>query len=351
MQPRSIIAKRPPPRNVIISFNLGRTHKEWDSVEEALAEKHFKYVARSLDENLDAIDWRQVAAIELRECRGWQGRWNEFFEMLKKLQHIVDWEFANTGFGISIINSTETFKWGLSKENLAELSYFSIQTVPTLFLKSNEPFDIVDHMLAGNPQVVLKPSRGSAGKDVIFIKYLEEKGEFEVTSPKREDYPTPHKILLNAENLRLFFAGYKQKIEPPILIQKYIRGMETSAIALNGEQYFIDRPIQPNQYIAHEDFGGKNQVNLNPDAKLIKFANEIFNALPNAVKASPYCRMDILQDENSGEYFLLEVECGSARLFLIEANKVENYADMLEKRIKQSIRKSRTSTNEIINII
>jgi glutathione synthase/RimK-type ligase-like ATP-grasp enzyme len=286
---------------------------------------------------LAKIDLTPVAALDLKDCRGWQKRFDFFKEQLDILQQRI----RQTGRTIPIINPPEMFEWIASKEYLAEFRGKGVAIVETEFLTRTAVTDRwpdILQLIDKNPdrRIVLKPARGSRAEHLIFItRRGEDSFHWSAPKPLDDSSPTPHTAMYTSEALTTKLQAYALEMwreqQPAILIQQFCRGMEISAVFIGSNAHYVSRTTGP-EGIAHDDFGGKILPQSQPEPSVAALARQVKEALPENLKNCPFVRVDMLKDGDNPPV-LLEVEAGSARLFLIETARTNEYASMIWDRI------------------
>jgi glutathione synthase/RimK-type ligase-like ATP-grasp enzyme len=327
---------------------MGRQHSDTEAITTILNED-FGFGVEHVDLSVykDAfarIDLNGVAAIDLRDCRGWQKHFDFFKEQLGVLQERI----RTTGRAVPIINPPEMFEWVASKEYLAEFKNRGIAIVETEFLTRTAAADHwpdIFSLINKNPDVrlVLKPARGSRAEHVVFVT---KRGEdaFELSAPKPFGESSSEALLtFTGEALKARLKSYAMEMwraqQPAILIQQFCRGIEISAVLIGSRAHYVRRTAGP-EGIAHDDFGGTNLPEVNPHPLVVALAMQVKEALPDELRDCPFVRVDMLKDGDNPPV-LLEVEAGSARLFLIETARTNEYADMIRERIVEGRRRLR----------
>jgi glutathione synthase/RimK-type ligase-like ATP-grasp enzyme len=313
---------------------MGRGHNDSEAIAKALVENFGFSVKQVGLSDLAKIDLAKVAAIDLKDCRGWQKRFDFFKEQLDILRERI----CQTGRAIPIINPPEMFEWVVSKQYLAEFRDKGVSIVETEFLKRAARWPDVFGLMNKNPdnRIVLKPARGSRAKDLIFItRRGEDAFEWSAPKPLDDSSATPHSSMYTGEALTAKLESYALKLwreeQPAILVQQFCRGIEISAVFIGSKAHYVARTTGP-EGIAHDDFGGKILPQAQPDPSVVDFARQVQEALPRQLKHCAFLRVDMLKDGDNAPV-LLEVEAGSARLFLMETARTEEYAEMIRDRV------------------
>src|SRR5690606_29624122 len=101
--------------HIVLMANLGRAHSYRDDIAAALLKKGLDPVYINLrEQRFAAIDFSQVAAVDLKSCRGWQRDFAFFNTELAALKE----KLAGQKRDIPVINPPEMFEWVYSKEYL-----------------------------------------------------------------------------------------------------------------------------------------------------------------------------------------------------------------------------------------
>jgi glutathione synthase/RimK-type ligase-like ATP-grasp enzyme len=335
----------------LLLINFGRQHEDTQKLAEILKADHgFRVkIINLFQKDFSKINFKDVAAVDLKDCRGWQGNMDFFDSQMRILQQKI----KATGRQIPIINPPEIFNWVASKEYLKDFENSGIPIVPTTFLHRGEALPNINAMMERNPdkRIVLKPARGARNSDILFITKKSE-NEYELTSPQPSaEAPAPHVMTVTRPALENYLKGYQEKLfiqqhQPVILIQEYFNANEISTVFIGSDPHYIERSRDQNNLVAHEDFGGSNRLQPHPDSQVVELAQKVKDALPEHLRNIPYLRVDVLRKDHHPP-LLLEVEAGSSRLFLLEADRVQDYASMVNGKVQEAETINRQNTGSI----
>ena len=323
----------------ILSVNMGMRHSDWELVAEQMRAHGVEYVPISITEtDPTRINYDEISLIELRSCRGWQTKWNDFKPWLMELKTSVTQYKQTTGRTIPIVNDVDVFSTFLSKAYLIDLQRNGVEIVPTTIVKPNDDVDI-HYLVKSYDRFVLKPTRGSKARGLVFGQKLGN-GKYKLTFPTLNEAPT-FKILNKVDFTTYFDTYRKESYENTgngIAVQQFVEGLETSAVWLGGRFHFIDRTVAEGKLVAHEEFGGQNILNVQPDRQLSRVASHTLGVIKNNLGVDPaYLRIDMLFDGSpNSRPKILEIEAGSARLFLDKADRAYDYANLLIQRMDQN---------------
>jgi hypothetical protein len=106
---------------------------------------------------------------------------------------------------------------------------------------------------------------------------------------------------------------------------------ELSFVFIDNEfSHAIRKTVAPDNWLAHEFFGGKNEY-YQTTANEISWAEHIFKTLCQRYGDFLYARIDAIPD--SLRLLLLECELMVPRLFLSEGHALESYVQAMKKRL------------------
>jgi hypothetical protein len=296
------------------------------------------------------LPWHEIDVVDLRNMRGSLTNFHAYHGLLERIDDKIADQSQN-GHRIVTIPDREAIHWIAYKaEYLTYLQDHGIDIVPTEVVRrhsqpnrpSTQPLDrigaAIDETLtymAGSDKgrFVLKPSVSALAKGLIFME-RDGHGGFIVDTPNEEQADLEHLPLPHENALRGFLSIHFNTVAAPddaLLLQDYMENLETSCVFVHGRPHYVERSCGAAQ-IAHERYGGINTV-IAPDAvdpRLTAFAQRVHAVLPDYVRRSPYLRIDVMWDVDSGRYLLAEIEgAGAARLWLAESGRAAEYADML----------------------
>ncbi len=176
----------------------------------------------------------------------------------------------------------------------------------------------------------------------MFID-CEQDGSFTLQFPyiDKESYSSVYK---DAAALGVFLKQYLEHTPSPdetFLLQDYVENIEVSAVFIDGKPHFIRREPGSESHVAHYRYGGKDTLITAPDRALVSFVQKIYTVLPEKIQNTPFFRIDVMWDSLHEKYVFGEIEgAGAARLWMEEAGRVEDYAQMLVKLAKGSAGKA-----------
>ncbi len=296
------------------------------------------------------LPWDRIDTIDLSNMRGCLTSFDRYTGILDRLYDKIE-EQQDHGRSISVTPEYENIAWIASKSTyLTHLNENDIPTIPTqtlctlqdpdnaTIISQPDNFDemfrqIKDFMAQSEKDTfVLKPSTSSLGRGLFFIERNEDDESLSLSLPREQGKPIDMKFQDSAE-LESFMMSYFTNTPSPdhhFLFQEYVPNLETSAVFVNGTPHFVERQQGEHSRIAHARYGGVDQINDNPDPEMVRFVMDVMQALPESVQNSPFLRIDVMENLDTGEYILGEIEgAGAARLWLREAGRTEDYARML----------------------
>lgn len=315
-------------KNLIISVNVGRQHPDWGRIREEFEARKYRYVALDVKEEhgiekfLVNHDPNEVCAIELRGARGWQTNWEVFSAGVSALMSIIP--------GIPTINDFSMFEWLLEKTvYLPDVEKAGGPIIRSELIEPGQEVDFLDIINRLGGSGVIKPSAGSRATGILFIH--SDSGTFKVTVPQMGN-PEPLVESMTPEKLNEYMNLYRLDTTQTIMVQEFVDGLEISAVFVGGKPHFISRTKASN-LVAHEDFGGDNILNEDPPSSIVALAYQIYNALPEKIRDPAYFRADMIYRGEEQNPVLLEIESGSARLFLEESDRILDYVEAVINKI------------------
>jgi len=340
------------PVTVLLPSMGAKEMPDFDSIKSELEKLGAKVISVDLNKQASVrkIAWDKVDVIDLSNMRSCLTSFDKYTGILDRLYDNIDTQESNNRF-ISVIPEYEDLLWIASKaEYLTHLDNQDIPTIPTQVLSKlkdtqnasiiaqPDNFDeIFTQMKAfigksDKDKFVLKPSTSSLGRGLFFLDCDPSNNTYFLSLPT-ENNSTIKTEFNNFDELENFLTYYFTNTASPdhhFLFQEYVENLETSAVFVNGTPHFVERTQGAESHIAHARYGGIDTVIETPEIELVRFVQSVMESLPHRIQNSAFLRIDVMKDLKSGDYMLAEIEgAGAARLWLNEANRVEDYARML----------------------
>lgn len=295
--------------------------------------------------NLRHLAWDKIDVIDLRNMRGSLTNYTKYMSLVERIQDKVESQ-ARKGHNIKVLPGYEEILWIAPKANyMPYVQENGIETIPTQIITrhsdSQRPSvtdaDSLDQAVDQTMEYintrdahryVVKPSISSLAKNLIFIERQEGGYKIEIPHERTSDFSDVMGEAELRQNLRSYF-NFATSPDEAFLVQDFVENLETSAVFVNGIPHYIERTCG-SKSIAHARYGGKDTLVENPEPALVEFVNKVRDVLPENVRSSPFLRIDVMKDTNTGEYIFSEIEgAGAIRLWLEEAGRVQEYASLL----------------------
>jgi hypothetical protein len=285
----------------------------------------------SFDDFTDRFIWEEIGLIDIRYCRGVPRNWEKGYKhIFSELNQFLK-SRQQQGLQIKVSPSFQTLEWVLDKVAYTEeLQRKGILTLPIIAVPppnysehSSVKLDIVDHInRADVERIVLKPATGSGANNLEFItKTMGAASKYEVEFYQMDSNNSGKKstlFLQGEQELYEHFKNYRSSLKQVVIVQDYVKTVaEISAVYINGVPHFVERLTGEDSRVAHERFGGKNTLILDPPQSWRSFAQNVYQTLPATVKNTISIRIDIFQCSD-GKLLLSEIEGASQRLFFPE---------------------------------
>jgi len=354
------------PVTVLLPSMGAKEMPDFDAIKSRLENKGAKVISANLSkkEVTRELPWNEIDVIDLSNMRGCLTSFDKYTGILDRLYDKIETQESNNRF-ISVIPEYEDLLWIASKATyLTHLHNQNIAIIPTQTLstlKDTDNASIIaqpdnfEDMFAqmkgfidqsNKEKFVLKPSTSSLGRGLFFIDYNRETHGYTLSLPTEDDSAVKTSFI-NFDEMTNFLTSYFTNTPSPdhhFLFQEYIENIETSAVFVDGSPHFVERTQGAESHIAHARYGGQDRVIENPEIELVRFVQKVMESLPHRIQNSAFLRIDVMKDLETDNYMLAEIEgAGAARLWLKEANRIEDYAQML---IKEGINNHRLSRNQ-----
>jgi len=335
------------------------------NINDELENRNIQVLTPNLNERGAArlIPWDIINTVDLSNMRGCLTSFGRYRGILDYLHDCIVQQ-ENKGRHINIFPDFDTIEWISSKAKyLKHITNNNISTIPTTALcclKEPEKASIIaqpdnfEQMFkdirnfidaANTNRFVLKPSTSSLGRGLIFIDHDPETNNYTVSIPREENEEACQSVYNGCKNLERYLMNYFTNTPSPdnhFLFQEYVPNIETSAVFINGKPHFIERLQGEKSRIAHARYGGIDSFIDNPDLTMVNFVFEIMHTLPDDIQKSPFLRIDVMKNTQTGKYVLSEIEgAGATRFWLNKAGRLDDYADMIKELNVSSIKSSR----------
>jgi|GEM_PF-5355593 len=352
-------------RGCVLMPSMGAENMpDFNDIEEGLNEEGIEVITANLAERgtIQALDWDSINVIDLSNMRGCLTSFERYLGILDQLYDCIKCQ-NDKGHNIKIFPDFNDIEWISSKAKyLKHLENNFIPTIPTTTLCCVQNLDEAtiitqpdnfDEMLeksqdfmdtANTCNFVLKPSTSSLGRGLIFDNHTPEEDRYTISIPREEDQDASQVVYSGTKDHRNYLMNYFTNTPSPdhyFLLQEYVPNIETSAVFVDGTPHFVERLQGEKSQIAHARYGGKDTFIDNPDQKMVNFVYQVMRALPENIQNSPFLRIDVMKNTETGEYILGEIEgAGATRLWLKQADRVSDYAKMVVKMNDKVIKSS-----------
>ena len=303
----------------------------------------------SVHENWSSLYWNKIKVVDLSNMRGCLTSFETYVGIMDRMNDFIE----RQEHSITVIPAYRDIIWISSKSRY--LDHLHKQNIPLILTLSlsrlknpdqssiiAEP-DNIDGMIdqiknfmsqSDKKIFVLKPSTSSLARGLRFIELLDE-NIYKLVIPRENSKPHTTSYYGYDNFSRDFLIPYfidMTSYDQKFLFQEYINNIEISAIFINETPHFVKRTQGSDSRIAHARFGGTDTVITNPPPEAINLVRRVMCALPPNIRSSSFLRIDVMQDLDTGHYLVSEIEgAGATRLWLQEANRVDDYAQMLVK--------------------
>ncbi len=351
------------PVTVLLPSMGAKEMPDFDAIKSILENMGAEVVSANLSkkETIRELPWDRIDVIDLSNMRGCLTSFDKYTGILDRLCDYIENQEKKNHI-ISMIPEYEDLIWIASKATyLNHLNNQNIAIIPTQklsTLKDSDNASIIaqpdnfEEMFAqikrfidqsSKDKFVLKPSTSSLGRGLLFLDSDLENNTYRLSLPTECGAPIKTEFK-NFNELANFLTYYFTNTISPdhhFLFQEYVDNLETSSVFVDGSPHFIERIQGTESHIAHARYGGQDRVVETPEIGLVHFVQKVMRSLPHKIQNSAFLRIDVMKDLETGDYMLAEIEgAGAARLWLDEANRVEDYARML---IKEGINNHRLS--------
>ncbi len=340
------------PVTILLPSMGAKEMPDFDAIKSQLEKMGVEVISANLSKKDVArkLTWDKIDVIDLSNMRGCLTSFDKYIGILDRLYDHIDAQEKKNRI-ISVIPEYDDLLWIASKATyLTHLHNQNIATIPTQILSTLK--DIENASIIAQPdnfeamfaqmknfidqsnkdKFVLKPSTSSLGRGLFFIDHNKETNRYTLSLPT-EDNSVVKTSFANFDDMTNFLTSYFTNTPSPdhhFLFQEYVENLETSAVFIDGSPHFVERTQGAESHIAHARYGGQDRIIQTPDIELVRFVQEVMKALPENIQNSAFLRIDVMKDIETGDYMLAEIEgAGAARLWLKEANRVEDYARML----------------------
>ena len=221
----------------------------------------------------EKIDWNYFDLAIVRSTWDYQGRIKEFLKVL------ADIDSSNC----ILQNSLDLIKWNIDKTYLEILYQKEIKIVPSLFFKKFSTDKLKNSFsYFSTDKLIIKPCISANADDTFILK--------------KDKYFDMRSQLKDLFNNRRFI------IQP--FIENIITEGEYSLIFFKKKHsHTLLKKPKKNDFRVQEEHGGKLQLVTNTNKKMLKFAKNVIDKLPNECL---YSRIDLVRNKRS--YLLMEIE-------------------------------------------
>lgn len=295
---------------------IGETHNEYPDIASCLSDHGIESKLIDLTD-CQSVQWDGFNLINVRECRGYH-RYPNFLAIIDDLE-------GKLGH-VPMANSFPVIRAAVDKANyLYKLELAGVNMIPTVWLKQGEAITLEDIIEStGWQDFVIKPTVSS--KSWQTYRVVANGNKLQII--KADTNMLCQDIKANVDLTNLIEAG-------DICVQKFMPEIfshgELSFVFIDNQfSYAIRKTVAPENWLAHEFFGGKNEYYL-VSKKEINWAEQIFKTLSKKYGDFLYARIDAIPDDQ--RLLLLECELIVPRLFLNEGHALEAYVQAMKKRL------------------
>lgn len=295
---------------------LGETHSEYPDIARCLLGKGIESQLIDLTD-CHSIQWDDYGLINLRECRGYH-RHPDFLSLIDDLDNKLG--------HVPMTNPFPLIRAAIDKANyLRGLEWAGVDLIPTVWLKRGEPIKleaIIED--TGWQDFVIKPTVSSKSWNTYRVFANGNKIQIAKadTNMSFQDSKTNNPF---AELIELCDVCIQQ-----FMPEIFSRGELSFVFIDNKFSHAIQKTVAPDNWLAHEFFGGKNEY-YQATAKEISWAEQIFKILSQKYGDFLYARIDAISDNQ--RLLLLECELIVPRLFLSEGHALESYVQAMKRRL------------------
>ena len=295
---------------------LGETHDEYQAIARCLSAHGIESQLIDLAD-CQTVQWDDYGLINVRECRGYH-RHPDFLSIIDGLENKLG--------QVPMTNSFTVIRAAIDKANyLRELQIAGIDLIPTVWLKRGKPINLEEIIEnTGWQDFVIKPTVSSKSWNTYRV-VAKENGIQMVkadTTMSYQDSKTnkPFSALIESCDVCV------QQFMPEI----FSRGELSFVFIDNQFSHAIRKTVAPDNWLAHEFFGGKNECYQATPTE-INWAAQVFTALAQRYGDFLYARIDAIP--NNQQLLLLECELMVPRLLLSEGHALESYVRAMKSRL------------------
>ncbi len=306
------------PAGLIALLHLGRIHDETPALRAFLADRGIASELVPLPSPTDGAttDWGRFDQVSVRDCRD-SHRHPDFLPRISALAEQLE------GLGVPLANPLPVIQACHAKSAyLPQLEREGVALIPSRWLPRGWRGSLAALLEAcGWGEAVLKPAIGARSWHTYRVRRA---------GPRLAITAADGSAAVAAADADVWLERLAQDGE--VCLQRFLpqicRAGEFSAVFLGGEfSHAVVKSVAAGGWIAHEGFGGRNQL-WQASAAERRWAAAVEERLRRRFGVLPYARIDGIRDEG-GELLLLECELVIPRLFLSEGEAFGRYADVL----------------------
>ena len=295
---------------------IGETHTEYLDIVRCLSVHGIESQLIDLT-HCESVQWDDFSLINVRECRGYH-RHPNFLSIIDDLENKLG--------HVPMTNSFPVIRAAIDKANyLRELEWAGVDLIPTVWLKRGEPItleEIIEN--TGWQDFVIKPTVSS--KSWNTYRVVAKGNKIQIikadTTMSYQDSKAKNAFTDLIETCNVCVQQFMPEI--------FSRGELSFVFIDNQFSHAIRKTVAPDNWLAHEFFGGKNELYQATEYE-ISWAVQIFKILRQKYGCFLYARIDAIPDNR--RLLLLECELMVPRLFLNEGHALEIYVQAMKKRI------------------
>ncbi len=306
------------PAGLIALLHLGRIHDETPALRAFLADRGIatELVPLPSGTDGDTTDWGRFDRVSVRDCRD-SHRHPYFLPRIRALaEHLATLK-------VPLANPLPVVLAGHTKSDyLPQLEREGVALIPSRWLPRGWRGSLAGLLEAcGWSEAVLKPAIGSKSWHTYRVRW---------EGPRLAITAADGTTAVEAADADGWLERLAQDGE--VCLQRFLpeicRAGEFSAVFLGGRfSHAVAKRVAAGGWIAHEGFGGRNQL-WQACAAERRWAAAVEERLRRRFGVLPYARIDGIRAEG-GELLLLECELVIPRLFLSEGEAFGRYAEVL----------------------
>ncbi len=237
------------------------------------------------------FDWASCDACLIRTTWDYQEHLIDFLAWAKRVTNVT-----------LFLNPLEIIQWNTHKTYLRDLEAAGVPTIPTVWIEAGQSIDVAEAVHThGWATAFLKPCIGATARETLRF------AADDVAALKEAQTHLDRMTIQNNESM---------------MLQPYLNAVETqgerSVLVIDGKvTHAVQKIPVPGDYRVQDDFGASDHP-IEPDDSLIELALRAVHAVPSVRRDDEpllYARCDFLQDNDTGNYLMNELELVEPSLF------------------------------------